>query len=85
MATADQLRQALADHGRSHDGLVLDLAAVGFIDSSGLSVLLAAHHDAQLAGRRLALRPALSPAVRRLFEVAGVHDMFAYSGERVDR
>jgi len=51
--------------------LVLDLADVGFIDSSGLRVLIETHQARLGEGRTLTLtRP--SRAVSRLFEVAGV-------------
>jgi anti-anti-sigma factor len=53
---------------------VVDLAAVTFMDSTGLTTLM----DAQLAARengwRFGIRRA-SPAVRRVFELAGVGDL----------
>lgn len=35
--------------------VVLDLGGVGFIDSSGLAALVTIHHQAEAAGKRLAL------------------------------
>lgn len=51
--------------------VVLDIAAVAFMDSSALRVLIEAHDRAAAADRRLVLR-APTPAVRRLFEVSGL-------------
>ena len=61
---AQQLRQ-----GRRH--LVLDLSALGFMDSSGLNVLIRAVHKARAAGGDLYLAAPTS-AVRRILEITGV-------------
>lgn len=53
--------------------LVVDMAGVGFVDSSGLRVLLEHHNERQADDRRLVLRRP-SPVVLRLLEVAGVSD-----------
>jgi anti-sigma B factor antagonist len=53
------------------DELVIDLAAVEFVDSSGLRVLIEAHQRRADAGRSIAFVN-LSPVVRRLFDIAGV-------------
>jgi anti-anti-sigma factor len=69
LLTVPQLRGALAalgDHGRD---VVLDLAGVSFVDSSGLGLLLAAAGTAEEGGASLILR-APSPAVRRLIGIA---------------
>ena len=55
--------------------IVIDLAGVDFCDSSGLGVLVQLHKAAEREGRRLVLRaPTLN--VRRLFDVAGLSDVF---------
>lgn len=54
-----------------HGELIVDLAGVDFVDSSGLRVLLQSHQQLQAAGRALRLRRP-SPVVQRLFDVAGV-------------
>jgi anti-sigma B factor antagonist len=51
--------------------LQLDLAEVGFIDSSGLRVLLAVHRDREGRGCRLELVDP-SPVVRRLLELTAL-------------
>jgi anti-anti-sigma factor len=55
--------------------LVVDLAGVGFFDSSGLNVLLRIRIDAQAAGVPLALASP-SAAVERVFELTGAGDLF---------
>lgn len=55
------------------DDVMLDVADVTFMDSSGLRVLISAHKDAEAAGRRLVIeRP--STAVERILEVSGLLD-----------
>jgi anti-sigma B factor antagonist len=51
--------------------LRVDLAAVEFIDSSGLRVLLTTHEDQELRGARFELI-APSEAVRRLLELTSL-------------
>src|SRR4051794_38107819 len=52
-------------------GVVLDLRDVGFIDSTGLSLLINAHSRAQKAGRRVTIVPG-SGASRRILETTGL-------------
>jgi stage II sporulation protein AA (anti-sigma F factor antagonist) len=60
------------------DTTEVDLAGVGFMDSSGIDALIAGYRAAHLAGRRFTVvRPQQN--VRRVFEIAGVLAMF--SGE----
>jgi anti-sigma B factor antagonist len=53
--------------------VVLDVAGIDFVDSSGLRVLIDAHQVLTTRGGALTLR-APSTAVRRLLEVSGVGD-----------
>ena len=50
------------------DTLRIDLAGIGFLDSSGLSVLISAHHLMRDRGGKLVLRHP-SEVVQRLFEI----------------
>ena len=50
---------------------VLDLAAVTFIDSSGLRVLVEGHQQRIEQGKRLVLRSPSAP-VQRLLEISGL-------------
>jgi len=58
--------------GSSAD-VVIDLSAVGFVDSSGLRVLVEAHQRAEAEQRRLVLSGSSRP-VRRLLEISGLMD-----------
>ncbi|PRY01650.1 STAS domain-containing protein [Allonocardiopsis opalescens] len=72
VATAPQLRSSLEPaFGAPEPRLVIDLAGVTFIDSSGLRVLIETHKRAEQDGGSLALaRP--SPWVVRLLRVTGL-------------
>jgi anti-sigma B factor antagonist len=71
IATAPEL-VGLLTRLRQHDHAVtLDLGGVTFMDSTGLTTLLDAHMEAQRDGWAFAVHRA-SPAVRRVFELAGV-------------
>lgn len=51
--------------------IALDFGGVSFIDSSGLSVLVAAHKRLRASGVMLVVTNA-SPSTRRLFSIAGL-------------
>lgn len=57
------------------DDVVVDLSAVGFIDSSGLRALIGAHQTLDGRDSTLTLRNP-SPAVMRLFELSSVTTFF---------
>lgn len=67
--TAPQVATAIAESPEGR--LLIDLAGVEFVDSSGLRVLIEAHQSRQEAGRSLVLANP-SPVVTRLFDIAGV-------------
>jgi anti-sigma B factor antagonist len=73
MSCSDELIILLttAVQGRSADAIHVDLADVGFMDSSGIHALLTGHRAAKAAGLRLmVVRP--QHHVRRVLEIAGV-------------
>ncbi|MFF3659156.1 STAS domain-containing protein [Streptomyces olivochromogenes] len=71
---AGELDEALAAAGRGCPGaVVLDLAAVTFLDSTTINVVLRAHG---LLGPRLRLA-ALSPFVERVLGITGVSDVLS--------
>jgi anti-sigma B factor antagonist len=77
LQTAPVLRQRLAEAGGTGGGdVVVDLEGVGFLDSTGLNALLGARAALQRDGRQLRVERA-STRVVRVFEVAGVADLFA--------
>ena len=68
--------QALFDAGDSQSvDVVVDMADVTFIDSSGLRSIIRAHHHADSTGKRLViLNP--SAVVSRLIDLSGLNDLF---------
>ncbi len=69
--TAPELIRAIETF--SGDQLVLNLAEVEFVDSSGLRVLIEAHQQFIASDRTFTI-DAPSPTVRRLFEISGVDE-----------
>jgi len=55
--------------------LVVDMSGVGFCDSTGMNVLLAAHRQACERGGDLALAAPRAP-VRKILEVTGLSSVF---------
>jgi stage II sporulation protein AA (anti-sigma F factor antagonist) len=72
-ATAPVLDEALRRAAAEGAGerVILDFANLTFVDSAGLSVLVAAHKRLQGEGTELVIS-APSAAVRRLFAIAGI-------------
>lgn len=69
MANRDELYQLIVDAAAATDGpVVLDMTALEFIDSSGLTALLSARRQ---LGDRFTLR-AVPQRVRRVMSIAGV-------------
>ena len=77
LLVAPSLRTALLEASH-HDGatITLDLSAVTFIDSTGISVILQAWQRASAEGGRLVLSAA-SPAVARVIEATGLSELLA--------
>jgi anti-sigma B factor antagonist len=76
LATAPQLKAALGDLVTATDGdLRIDCAELAFIDSSGVSVLVAIEQRLAAAGRRLVLRDP-SEQFRQVLAVTALDDVF---------
>jgi anti-sigma B factor antagonist len=76
MATAPALKRQLTEFLRGdHRGVVIDLSAVTFIDSTAVGVMVGAQR-ALPEGQRLAL-VCSDPAVLRIFEITGLDGVFA--------
>ena len=60
--------------------VVLDLSSLAFIDTSGMRLVLAQQAACERAGRRLTLVEG-SPAVQRLFALAGVQDRLPFASD----
>ncbi len=69
--TGDALGRALNLTGTPRPHVVVDLRQVAFMDSSGINILIAAHHALTAAGGRLRLaRP--TDAVLRTLQLVGL-------------
>jgi len=76
VATAPALRDTvvhLISQGRT--SLVFDCADLGFIDSTGLGVLIGARARCMAANGRVAL-DGVKPALQRLLAVTGIESLF---------
>lgn len=74
--TCAELERSVRDaYGAGATSVVLDVADVAFIDSSGLRSLIALQREAGERGGALELRAASRPVVR-LLEVTGLSGMF---------
>jgi anti-sigma B factor antagonist len=69
LLTVSQLRDALSRVPDGHPNVILEFGAVGFVDSSGLGLLISTAQAADAHGGSLILRTP-SPPVRRLLEIA---------------
>ena len=73
--TAPTLAQRFESLPAGGGDVTLDLSGVGFMDSSGLRVIIELHQRAAAESRRLVLRSP-GPAVARLIEISGLGDHF---------
>ena len=84
MAVADDVRRRLTELvDRGQPRLVLDLAAVTYIDSSGLGALVSAMKHARAAGGDIKVC-ALEVDVRSLFEMTRLNTVLAVHATRQD-
>lgn len=80
LASADELLRHATDelNGTDLRSLVLDLSEVTFIDSTGISTLVAIRNDASTRSLTLVLRRP-SARVRRLIEITNLDTVFEIS------
>ncbi len=77
MATCPILRQEIVGEiGQGHRHLVVDLAGVDFVDSTGLGVLIGGLKRARSQGGDLRVS-GVSGHLRRIFDLTGLHRVFA--------
>jgi anti-anti-sigma factor len=70
-AGVDELVSHLDPLPDTESDIIIDLADVTFIDSSGFRTLIEAHQRAESLGRRVMMADP-SPAVKRLFDISGL-------------
>jgi anti-sigma B factor antagonist len=81
--TAKQLEEVLPERMQSEAKLVLDLAAVQYVSSAGLRVILKAAKVAKATGHALVLA-GLAPQVHEVFQVSGFSALFKIVDSRAD-
>ena len=74
MSNADQFRKVLFDYLPESGELVIDLSALGYIDSSALHALIEVAKAAASRDARLVLSAPTHP-VRRLFDLVAIDDV----------
>lgn len=74
--TVQGLDKAVAEAANLASHVIIDLAQVTFIDSTGLGALLYARKTGRTAGRSMSL-VSPPPVVRRLLGSTQLHDVFA--------
>ena len=82
MAKSPVLRKAIAEAMKGGSGrLVLDLASVSYMDSSGLATLVEALQNSRKSGMPLLLC-GLTPRVRSILEIARLNSVFSLHENR---
>ena len=81
IATAGALQEALNSADARAPVTVLDLRAVSFIDSSGLSVVVKYPRYAEAAGTAFAIAVGVESMVRRLLTLSGLSETLELTGD----
>lgn len=76
LATSPSLQEVLAEALEQSTSVIVDVAGVHFIDSSGLSALVWGHRRAQEAGGSLRIRRP-SAMLRRLLDITALDQLLA--------
>ncbi len=76
LETSPQARQILLDTVEQSEKLLIDMASVTYIDSSGIATLVEAFQRAKKNGKRVAFI-CLNPAVVRVLSLARLDKVFA--------
>ena len=75
LSSSPALRRCLLNNGPPGTAIIVDLSEVTFLDSIGLSVLLAGRKRAQATGGDLSLRNP-RPGVLKVLEITGLTKVF---------
>jgi anti-anti-sigma factor len=80
LSARDQMTAALLDAASRASAVFVDLARVGFLDSTGVHALVIAHHAAQARGGRLYVLNAAG-AVAAVLELTGLDTLLKAPAE----
>ena len=80
LATGPQLDATLKGLAAQKRTAVLDLAGVGFMDSTGLGLLIQATRESRRDGWSFAVGPDLPDTVSQLFALAGMNGYLSFDG-----
>ncbi|MTJ83929.1 MAG: STAS domain-containing protein [Telmatospirillum sp.] len=83
LQNSPDLRRELLDRVADGDPVVVDLAQVSYIDSSGIACLVEAYQMARRHGLRFALA-AVSPAALRVLRLARLDEVFIIRDQVAD-
>lgn len=72
LASAPQLRERMRELGRSHRTVRLDLSQLGFMDSTGIALIVWGLAVSKKDGWTLEVDPAVSEPVGRLITIVGL-------------
>ncbi|WP_249011938.1 STAS domain-containing protein [Conexibacter sp. DBS9H8] len=81
LSVAIETRQLVEDALRQAQDVIIDLAGVEFVDSTGLATLLRAKEFADSAGRRLRIAGPVQVQVRRVLRITGLEQALAIDRE----
>lgn len=76
VAVINRLRDRIESVARAGETVVVDLAELDFIDSSGLNVLVTAFKQSKRDGWNLRIEPTMSRPVRRVVTLMGLDAVF---------
>ena len=78
LSTVDEVRRAIEQSHDSASSLVIDLSGVGFLDTSGLRLVVEQNNRARDLGYALELIPG-PPPVQRVFQIAGLDQKLPFA------
>jgi stage II sporulation protein AA (anti-sigma F factor antagonist) len=79
IATVGRLRAAVAERAGGED-LIVDLSGLGFLDTSGVQLMVELYRGAEEDGWLLTIVRG-GPAVQRVFEIAGLETILPFAEE----
>jgi anti-anti-sigma factor len=82
-ATAAATERLLYEHSAGARQLVVDLSAVGYLNSAGLRVLVGAGRELQAVGGRLILC-AVPSYIKEVLDIAGLSSLFPVCASRAE-